>query len=129
MCGRAAARRRVQVARICGNFCGPGWCAGQFIDESKCDAFSAQPTGCADACCQAHDNCCKEGREALDSTGDPSEYKTCNYKIVDCLNECIDAGTDQQCLAKNGSPYPVSVIRDAMRSVEGECGGSSCTPS
>ena len=33
-------------ARICGNFCGPGWCAGEFIDEDRCNAFSVAPAGC-----------------------------------------------------------------------------------
>merc|ERR1712137_1029774 len=52
--------------KVCGNYCGPGWCSGQYASE--CDATSGKaclrktctesgPTdgSPADSCCKAHD--------------------------------------------------------------------------
>lgn len=109
--------------RICGNFCGPGWCAGQSISEDDCDAYGSSPEAgsCADACCQMHDNCCKEG-----FAGNTPLYKSCNDKIVSCLSGCSGKS---QCTAADGNPFPVSVIKEAMHLVSNQCCGSACPSS
>ena len=49
--------------RVCGNYCGPGWCNNNWIAEKNCDTSGPVQTtsfgpSCADSCCQTHDSCC-----------------------------------------------------------------------
>lgn len=62
--------------RICGNYCGPGWCNGRAIPEEECDT-SIAPLGDVyevDACCREHDNCCGFGAR-----------RQCNSRLVTCI--------------------------------------------
>ena len=34
------------AVRICGNYCGPGWCDAKYIDESVCDEAAPPQTWC-----------------------------------------------------------------------------------
>ena len=72
--------------RVCGAYCGPGWCNNQWLFQKDCDT-SVEPdhniiTGdsCADSCCQLHDRCCGQ---------DINLQKNCNREIVTCLSKCI----------------------------------------
>ena len=62
--------------KVCGSYCGPGWCDNQYLDEDSCDT-SAEPQNCEDRCCRDHDHCCGFGARS-----------TCNDGIVDCLMKC-----------------------------------------
>ena len=64
--------------RLCGNYCGPGWCDAKFIKEGECDDSVAPAASCADKCCRDHDKCC----------GHDNDQSGCNKRIVDCLNHC-----------------------------------------
>ena len=71
--------------RVCGNYCGPGWCNGKYLPETECDDSMPVETwnsttgpSCADLCCKQHDVCC----------GHEPPYKVCNTNIVDCLSKC-----------------------------------------
>ena len=50
--------------RVCGNYCGPGWCNGKMQSESNCDRkkevekWPGMGTSCPDKCCRTHDGCC-----------------------------------------------------------------------
>lgn len=64
---------------VCGNYCGPTWCAGNPISERLCVSSGIwgnviQPT-CADLCCAQHDYCC----------GADLDRSVCNRGLVDCL--------------------------------------------
>jgi len=71
--------------RVCGSYCGPGWCNNKWLDENKCDT-SVEPehhklTGysCADSCCKIHDKCCGHDKKL---------QQNCNKEIVNCLSKC-----------------------------------------
>ena len=43
--------------KICGNYCGGGYCGGKkLMPGEKCD-YSVPPTDALDSCCQTHDKC------------------------------------------------------------------------
>lgn len=102
---------------VCGNYCGPGWCNGGWIDESDCSESVAPQTflgqvSCADKCCQAHDRCCGS-----------SNREPCNRRIIDCLNNCIGLGYG---CTKYGVPVTPQKIMTAMSLVASRCCGSPC---
>ena len=106
--------------RVCGSYCGPGWCNDKWTDEDVCDE-SAKPehhffTGysCADLCCQKHDNCC----------GNPKkDQKDCNPEIVNCLSKCNPMSLT---CTIDGIPIPAGEIEVAMNVVDKWCCGSPC---
>jgi hypothetical protein len=106
--------------RVCGAYCGPGWCNNKWLDESKCD-ISVEPeyhnlTGysCADICCRHHDKCCGQNRHL---------QSNCNTEIVDCLSKC-----DPLSLTCTIYDFPIlpSEIELAMHIVEHWCCGEPC---
>eukprot|EP00446_Apocalathium_sp_SHHI-4_P020295 CAMPEP_0177251010 /NCGR_PEP_ID=MMETSP0367-20130122/53714_1 /TAXON_ID=447022 ORGANISM="Scrippsiella hangoei-like, Strain SHHI-4" /NCGR_SAMPLE_ID=MMETSP0367 /ASSEMBLY_ACC=CAM_ASM_000362 /LENGTH=168 /DNA_ID=CAMNT_0018703867 /DNA_START=51 /DNA_END=557 /DNA_ORIENTATION=- len=99
--------------KVCGNYCGPGWCAGQFQSENVCDAsVPPEEFSCPDACCREHDICCGT-----------THLSPCNRAIVDCLKKCGDL--DLSCT--NGFiPVPAGAIENTMGVVEDWCCGHPC---
>jgi len=97
--------------RVCGNYCGPDWCASQVKDETACvrdGSWSRGQSdgGCADSCCRLHDSCCGNG----------SDRHTCNTGIVNCLYGCLN------------TPCGLAVW-SAMSIVKSWCCGSPCPKS
>lgn len=104
-----------EVFRVCGAYCGPGWCNNQWIKESLCnDSVKPELDSCPDACCQLHDICC----------GHYANTSHCNKEIVDCLSSC--SLFDSSC-TYDGMGVPAFVIKDAMFVVENWCCGSPCS--
>ena len=62
---------------ICGNYCGPGWCNGDWIDEADCDTSEPTDGSCVDECCRQHDQCCGS-----------SDSSWCNQQLTSCAHEC-----------------------------------------
>lgn len=75
--------------KVCGYYCGPGWCSDQWIAESSCVSegiWGIAPEAaeaCTDGCCRWHDHCCGSGVDRA----------SCNAGIVSCLdnNNCESA--------------------------------------
>ena len=107
--------------RVCGNYCGPNWCADEYISEAECgDNLPAQRwkfsgTSCADECCMAHDRCC----------GHNATTNACNTIIVRCLRNCNPLSLT---CTNRGLPVPAGAIEAAMGIVEHWCCGSECPP-
>ena len=107
---------------ICGNYCGPHWCAGMDIAESECDDRMAPETwrwtgvSCADNCCRAHDACC----------GHRMNTSSCNRAIVECLHDCHPFSVT---CTRDGLPFIAGTIEIAMNIVENWCCGSPCEAS
>ena len=98
--------------RVCGAYCGPGWCNNKWLDENKCDT-SVEPEhhilsgySCADICCKDHDKCCGQSKNL---------QKECNKKIVECLSKCNHLSLT--CTFDN-IPIPAGEIEVAMHIVE-----------
>jgi len=96
--------------RVCGNYCGPGFCSGQQIATSQC-LFEAEPTSCADACCREHDRCC-----------DTEETGSCNREMVQCITAC---GAGDTC-DLNGIAIPNALVVGAMRLMSDWCCDKPC---
>jgi hypothetical protein len=68
--------------KICGNYCGPGWCSQNYIDETLCvqrRVWGGPSDGSPiDACCKLHDYCCGKG----------SNRASCNQALVNCATPC-----------------------------------------
>ena len=131
--------------RVCGNYCGPGWCTAararrgccrripcshcaaararrcnaQWEKEEVCDDSADTDGSCEDACCRLHDTCCGH---KTPSTGKAD----CNTAIVTCLDACSGDKVSKWC--RDGLDIPISnrVIADAMDLVEGWCCGGPC---
>ena len=109
------------AVHICGNYCGPGWCNAEYLNEQNCDDSSAPETwwltgeSCADSCCKTHDTCCGHGDRSV-----------CNRNIVNCLDAC-----DSYSLTCTLDMVPVSPaeISTAMGLIENYCCGSPCDES
>lgn len=106
--------------KVCGAYCGPGWCNNEWLDENKCDT-SVEPeyhnlTGyaCADICCRHHDKCCGQDRHL---------QHDCNTEIVNCLSKC-----DPLSLTCTIHELPIlpSEIELGMSIVEDWCCGEPC---
>ena len=110
-----------QLVHICGNYCGPHWCAGMDISESDCDdlmppeRWSLTGYSCADACCRQHDICC----------GHQVNTTACNRIIVKCLHDCNPFSLT---CTRDGVPVPASTIEIGMEIVEDWCCGAPCSP-
>lgn len=106
--------------RVCGSYCGPGWCNNQWLDENKCNTSIAPEyhklTGysCADICCKYHDRCCGQQRYLQEN---------CNKEIVNCLSKCNPLSLT---CTINDLPIISSEIRLAMDIVENWCCGEPC---
>ena len=102
--------------RVCGNYCGPGWCNAQWQEEARCDDSADTDGSCEDACCKLHDTCCGH---KTPNTGKAD----CNTAIVKCLEACSGDKVSTWC--RDGLDIPISnrVIADAMDLVEGWCCG------
>ena len=119
--------------RVCGNFCGPGWCNDGWYSEWDSDANHCGPnygeaeissiTGepsCADLCCRSHDECCAPGGTDLPATSG------CNTELVNCLGN----GNPLSAPCTNeGIPVPAGGIWAAMDLVEDWCCGHRCSES
>lgn len=92
----------------CGNYCGPGWCADTWIDETPCvnqGYWGSDDDGsCIDQCCKAHDYCC--------GAGDRSQ---CNDMIANCAYYCSGPCAD--------------AVWSAMRLIDTFCCGGPCDQS
>ena len=103
--------------RVCGNYCGPGWCNGEWLDEGLCDE-SVSPEvnnlSCADSCCRSHDSCCGKNK---------SLQKDCNVQIVNCLSNCNKFSLT---CTNNGIPIPAGIIEYSMSIIENWCCGTEC---
>jgi len=117
---KSIANIQIPAFRVCGSYCGPGWCNNKWISESDCDD-SVKPehhifTGysCADLCCQKHDHCCGKSKE---------KQQDCNTEIVDCLSKCNPASIT---CTYDGIPTMAGEIEFAMDIVEDWCCGSKC---
>ena len=107
-----ALRVQSETFKVCGAYCGPGWCNNDWIHETDCD--DSFPTlSCPDLCCRDHDICC----------GHESNITQCNHMIVDCLSLCEPFTTTCK---YDGVPVPPFVIADAMNIVIHWCCGSPC---
>lgn len=71
-----------RAVQVCGNYCGPGWCNGRSLDESKCDGTVAPDALYAgvDGCCRSHDACCGHGNRSV-----------CNGEIIACIQNLYGA--------------------------------------
>jgi len=106
--------------RICGAYCGPGWCNNIWLSENLCDT-SVEPehhiiTGisCADSCCRFHDKCCGQEKNL--------QYN-CNKEIVNCLLKCNPMSIT---CTYGDIPIPAGGIEIAMHIIEDWCCGTKC---
>ena len=106
--------------RVCGNYCGPGWCDAKWEAEVDCDDTAATDGSCEDSCCKIHDTCCGH---TTPTTGKAS----CNTAIVACLDKC--GSSKPWCKDKLGIPISNKLIAEAMDIVEDWCCGAPCPKS
>lgn len=103
--------------KLCGNYCGKGWCSGLQVTEEECP-FEAAPVGCTDRCCREHDYCCSGlGPTGLNISG-------CNRAINRCIDAC-DAGDGEQCLVGT-FPVPPQMVTFAFHLLDDYCCGGPC---
>ena len=109
-----------ETFRVCGSYCGPGWCNNMWLKEEYCNATIPPEyhvtTGysCADSCCQKHDICC----------GKNIKHKIrCNTNLVNCLSKC-----DHYSLTctYNHIPIMAGAIELVMDIVQDWCCGYPC---
>ena len=90
---------------VCGNYCGPDWCAQLVMDETPCvqqNYWGSDDDGsCIDQCCKAHDYCC--------GAGDRSQ---CNAMIANCAYYCSGPCAD--------------AVWGVMRTLDTFCCGGPC---
>ena len=106
--------------RVCGAYCGPGWCNNMWLEENKCNT-SVNPEynklfgfSCADSCCKIHDHCCGNNK---------TTYNDCNNEIISCLAKCDPFSIT---CTNNNIPIFAGEIRLAMDIVENWCCGEPC---
>ena len=106
--------------RVCGAYCGPGWCNNMWIPEDKCNTTILPEyhhlTGysCADSCCQNHDRCCGKN---------PRFQSLCNTNLVNCLSRCNPLSLT---CTLHDIPFPAGIIEGAMEIVDHWCCGKPC---
>jgi len=105
--------------RVCGNYCGAGWCNGKWLDEGLCDEstppeFNNNKYSCSDSCCKKHDNCCGQNK---------SLQLSCNTQIVNCLRKCNQFSLT---CTNRGIPIPAGIIKYSMSVIETWCCGTRC---
>ena len=102
--------------RVCGQFCGPGWCGGQKAPEGPSCNFSVDSgQSCGDQCCKLHDQCCGGG-------GPAPMLHSCNCELIACVNAC---SSSDLCDA-DGIGLPSKAILIGMQPVEDWCCGAPC---
>lgn len=115
-----------EVNRVCGNFCGPGWCNNGYTAEADCSnalAGASESGSCADRCCQLHDYCCYQGaNREIDS----SQYGMCNQQVVSCLRDCDVSYDDGTCTTEAGDNYATRNIIEFMDKFPYLCCGGPC---
>lgn len=80
-------------SKLCGNYCGPGYCGGEYLPgDGICD-FNVPPSSAIDSCCQAHDACCGDGQHI---------NTHCDGALVACAKQC-DSKSDSSC-----SPFTIT---------------------
>tara|TARA_B100000886_G_C20255984_1_gene420845 strand:+ start:324 stop:725 length:402 start_codon:yes stop_codon:yes gene_type:complete len=106
--------------RVCGSYCGPGWCNNMWLNENKCNT-SVNPEfnklfgfSCADSCCKNHDHCCGNNKTL--------QYN-CNKEIISCLSNCDPFSIT---CTNNNIPILAGEIRLGMDIVEDWCCGEPC---
>ena len=101
---------QVSAFKVCGYYCGPGWCSDEVISEQSCVAdgiwgIPSESGSCADSCCRVHDYCCGSGLDR----------PACNDAIVSCIE-------DSDCyLSICGA-----LVWAAMKTIDNWCCGSPC---
>ena len=104
--------------RVCGNYCGPGWCNGKMQSESNCDRkkevekWPGMGTSCPDKCCRTHDGCCTK-----------KKIKNCNKSLINCLEKC---GKNTISCTNYGIPVPAGEIQLGMEIAEDWCCNGPC---
>ena len=106
--------------KVCGSYCGPGWCNNMWLDEDKCNTtiepeyHNSSGYSCEDLCCKHHDKCCSV---------DKSLQKDCNNKIVNCLSKC-----DVFSLTCTNDYIPVAPfeVKIVMNIIDSWCCGTPC---
>lgn len=94
--------------KVCGQFCGPSWCAGSVLSEDQCVRSGkwsrVSPDSKVDSCCKTHDKCCGDGNRGV-----------CNTQIV-------------QCIQANKAYWSIcgAAVWAAMKTVSSWCCGSRC---
>ena len=92
--------------KVCGNYCGPGWCNGMWLKENKCnytipvESHFLTGQSCPDTCCRINDTCC----------GTMLDTSECNKEIVKCLKKC--GNYDMSC-TYGYFPVPSFLIKDS----------------
>ena len=106
--------------RVCGAYCGPGWCNNKWLFENDCDT-TVEPqhhdiTGdsCADTCCQLHDRCCGQDKHL---------QHNCNRDIIACLSKCNPFSLS---CTFGLIPIPAEDIEIGMSLVDNRCCSSKC---
>lgn len=106
--------------RVCGAYCGPGWCNNMWLNENECDT-SVNPEysklfgfSCADSCCKNHDYCCGNNKTL---------HHNCNKEIINCLSNCDPFSIT---CTNNYIPFLAGEIRLGMDIVEDWCCGEPC---
>mmetsp|Transcript_20607 Transcript_20607/g.66815 ORF Transcript_20607/g.66815 Transcript_20607/m.66815 type:complete len:187 (+) Transcript_20607:3-563(+) len=105
--------------RVCGNYCGAGWCGGECVDETVCDTENGVPAqGCTDRCCQLHDSCCGcyQFEEDCDLTH-------CNSDMVECLAACP---SEPDCAGGDGLLYSANLLETVFFLLDNACCGVEC---
>ena len=100
--------------RVCGNYCGPGWCNGHCNASDGTpmtwpDGGGVAPQRCEDACCMRHDKCC-------------------NKQLTEDRSECN--GNASKCFQNSTCPSPhvLSDAFDDFRPSPKYCCGEKCPP-
>ena len=116
----------VSELRICGNYCGPGWCGGK-RERFPFDCDTSVPAlSCNDECCRNHDVCCERYDYNRSISGPKA---SCNRGLLDCLTECTDGNEADTCLSRDGYPVPGVLITVGLQPVADWCCGAPCEDS
>ena len=106
--------------KVCGNYCGPKWCNGRWLDEKYCNAnvspeyHNSSGYSCADTCCRYHDICCGQNK---------SKQINCNKKIIKCINKCKQFSLS---CTFYGIGIPTGFISVSMNIINNWCCGTKC---
>ena len=115
--------------KVCGHFCGPGWCNNDWRSEDHDASNFCGPDygdvehaiwpfsnpSCSDECCRDHDRCCAP---------DDDSTSGCNAEITACMAKCT-LEYDMIC-TNNDLPVPPAAIMTAMGLASWMCCGHPC---